>query len=168
MSEVIWFSNGTEGTAWMQAWCAHCAQDHEMHQPDGDGGCELILLAMDRQPIPEWTDRSSTEGFTLPPAIYCSRFTLCESCGDDKWARAARAPYVPDPCPVEGCRFDKMLGRDTCYQHRELTIEDAAVERHAKQVVREMLIGGLAQNGDDGIRAAAAEVITQIELELGQ
>lgn len=88
------FSNGTEGQAWMSAWCDHCAKDHGMHgDDDTDGACDIILLSMlpdfpsDDFPWPEaWLPEPDDGAFTLPSRMVCGAFSACEPCGGDPGA----------------------------------------------------------------------------------
>ena len=52
--EVHYFSNGTEGHMWMDAWCNRCVNDHCTHSddPDYEHGCEHIRTMMRHEPIP--------------------------------------------------------------------------------------------------------------------
>lgn len=79
------FSNGTEGRAWQSFWCDRCANDHGMHQPEQDGGCEYMLYALtgdDDLLDGVWVDESEKFGFTMPPSIRCLKFTPCVECGE--------------------------------------------------------------------------------------
>lgn len=84
-----YFSNGTEGYAWMAEWCDRCDKDHQAHIDHHEDACPIIarsfLLEAD-ETIPEWVDNSETEGFTFPPAVHCLSFAPCQQCepgGDD-------------------------------------------------------------------------------------
>lgn len=92
------FSNGTEGDAWMGAWCRYCERDHEMHN-DGPGpGCEIIASAMvDHDYWPEaWLPEPDDGHFFLPSRLVCGAFTPCNDCGGDPGAteRAERVAEV--------------------------------------------------------------------------
>lgn len=41
MSDVHYFSNGTEGRRWMAAWCDQCLHDHQFRLGHGTG-CEIL------------------------------------------------------------------------------------------------------------------------------
>lgn len=93
------FSNGTEGDTWMRNWCKRCAHDHDMHDPDGVGGCTVIALAMCDFPDgwPEaWLPEPDDGTFALPSRLTCLMFTPCEPCGGDPLAevRAAQTAEV--------------------------------------------------------------------------
>lgn len=91
------FSNGTEGEAWMSAWCAYCVHDHNIH-PGGqnDGGCELVLFSMMPDfpcvdfPWPEAWLPEPTGSFSLPSRLICGQFKPCHE-GD----------CTGDPAPEE-------------------------------------------------------------------
>jgi len=88
------FSNGTEGQAWMDVWCAHCANDHTMHSvddreagPEGFVGCQIIGASMiggDDWRWPEaWIKPPPDLDNHLPSLMLCGMFTACEPCGGD-------------------------------------------------------------------------------------
>jgi hypothetical protein len=84
MSSV--FSNGTEGYAWMDVWCNHCAHDHAMHN-DGNGpGCGVVIHMMTSDEWPEAIMPEPPGEFHLPPLHLCGMFTPCTSCGGDPLA----------------------------------------------------------------------------------
>lgn len=92
------FSNGTEGHAWMAAWCDYCARDHGMH--DGGGAepmCSLIGSTMlDDAGWPEgWIPEPDDGKFALPSRLVCTAFVPCEPCGGDPGADA-RAERVAE------------------------------------------------------------------------
>lgn len=76
------FSNGTEFDAWQHLWCSSCAHDHEMHQPDGSGGCDVIVRALTDRPTPEWVLPPAGEPSSLPSRMRCTLFEPCPVCGD--------------------------------------------------------------------------------------
>ena len=83
------FSNGTEGDAWMNVWCRHCAHDHDQH--DGTeltnvGGCEVVMHMMTSDVWPEAILREPEGEFHIPPLHLCGVFTPCEPCGGDPLA----------------------------------------------------------------------------------
>ena len=85
------FSNGTEGYAWMDAWCDDCAHDHDMHTPDGEGGCPIIaesfLATYDEYPgaWPEvWLPEPDDGKHYLPSRLVCLHFEPCGPCGGDR------------------------------------------------------------------------------------
>jgi hypothetical protein len=43
-------SNGTEGEAWVAAWCHSCANDH----PDDDVYCPILMEGLIGNDPPEW------------------------------------------------------------------------------------------------------------------
>ena len=75
------FANGTEGTAWEQAWCARCIHDHDPnHGPDGviDTGCIFLTLALAGEPTPLiWQPMERDWWRTLPAGIACRAFEPC-------------------------------------------------------------------------------------------
>ena len=78
------FSNGTEGDAWMGAWCRHCTHDHAMHNGEYGPGCELIVNAYLDGPWPEaWLPEPDDGRFFLPSRLICNRFAPCDPCGGD-------------------------------------------------------------------------------------
>lgn len=94
------FSNGTEGDAWMDKWCALCIHDHPMHEDTGPG-CELILHAylFDDLGWPEaWLPEPDDGSFALPPRMICGQFSPCTEgdCTGDPGAedRAERVAEV--------------------------------------------------------------------------
>lgn len=96
------FSNGTEGSAWMGAWCDHCTQDHGMHAGGDGAGCALVLNSMldfptEENPWPEaWLPEPDDGSFSLPSRMVCLQFAPCEPCGGDPGAkeRAQRVDEV--------------------------------------------------------------------------
>ncbi len=94
------FSNGTEGEAWMSAWCNHCARDHGMHNGGAEQPmCDLILQTMlgrDSTWPEGWLPEPDDGDFYLPSRIVCLAFTPCEPCGGDPGAveRAERVAEV--------------------------------------------------------------------------
>lgn len=73
------FSNGTEGFAWMDVWCDECTLDHDMHDPNGSGGCPIFLKSILHEPVEEWDEYTNEEGqYFMPPAIVCRSFQQCE------------------------------------------------------------------------------------------
>lgn len=93
------FSNGTEGDAWMSAWCSYCVHDHGMHEHDSCGpGCDLILVAMTDGWPEGWIPEPDDGSFSLPSRLVCTRFTACdkEGCDGDPGAedRAERVAEV--------------------------------------------------------------------------
>lgn len=106
--ESVPFSNGTEGDAWISAWCEYCAHDHgasDDHESCGDG-CNLILHAMlgapnDEYPWPEaWMPEPDDGDHFLPSRMICGQFSPCTagSCNGDPGAgaRAERVAEVTD------------------------------------------------------------------------
>lgn len=93
------FANGTEGDAWMAAWCQHCVHDHGMTHHDSCGdGCDLILGAMLDQPWPEaWLPEPDDGSFSLPSRLICGQFQPCTlgDCSGDP-APEARAERVAE------------------------------------------------------------------------
>lgn len=98
------FSNGTEGEAWMSAWCAYCTHDHGMTHHDGCGdGCEIVLhslLGMPNAdyPWPEvWLPEPDDGQFALPSRLVCLQFEPCTQgdCTGDPGA-ADRAERVQE------------------------------------------------------------------------
>ena len=70
----------------MEAWCLECAHDHEQThtREGGEGGCELLAIAMAYEDITEWIDHD-TNGLhnTIPADTECTKFTQCTACHDD-------------------------------------------------------------------------------------
>ena len=93
------FSNGTEGQAWMSAWCDLCAHDstlHGCHCPgssaeDDSEGCTLIgsaLLGDEFFTWPEaWLPEPDDGQFALPSRLVCLHFAPCDPCGGDPGAQ---------------------------------------------------------------------------------
>jgi hypothetical protein len=92
-----YFSNGTEGYAWMAQWCDRCALDHGMYRGNGDGGCQIVALALvdGDAVIPEWIDETEEKGFTFPPAVTCIMFERCRPCFPDKNDPPKPRPPIP-------------------------------------------------------------------------
>jgi hypothetical protein len=92
------FSNGTEGDAWISAWCNHCARDHGLHNGgDTQPMCDLIGLSMMADQWPEgWIPEPDDGKFYLPSRMICTAFAPCEPCGGDPGAeeRAERVAEV--------------------------------------------------------------------------
>ena len=79
------FSNGTEGDAWMGAWCERC-----VHDIDDGPGCPLVLVAyMGRTPA-EWFEQDHSEGWSLTDAYHCAEFRSRDDPGPG---------YEPQPDP---------------------------------------------------------------------
>lgn len=97
------FANGTEGGAWMGAWCSYCAHDHGIHADNGPG-CSIItdavcfsLATSDPWRWPEaWLPEPDDGLSFLPSRMVCGMFTPCEPCGGDPGAeeRAERVAEV--------------------------------------------------------------------------
>lgn len=84
-----YFSNGTEGYAWMANWCDRCDKDHQAHVGEHENGCEIIARSMLAEPdelIPEWVETWDGTG-PFPPGdnVHCLAFAPCQGCnpGDD-------------------------------------------------------------------------------------
>ena len=77
------FSNGTEGSAWMDKWCGYCKRDHEMHGDNPSGGCSIILSHMvDHDVWPEaWLPEPDDGEFYLPSRMVCLAFESCTESG---------------------------------------------------------------------------------------
>ena len=94
------FSNGTEGDAWMSAWCEHCTYDHGLHNGNGvEPMCPIIGSSMFDRPFqwPEaWLPEPDDGKFFLPSRLVCLHFEACEPCGGDPGAdeRAVRIAEV--------------------------------------------------------------------------
>jgi hypothetical protein len=93
------FSNGTEGDAWMEKWCAYCVHDHGQHGDAADAGCDLIFGAMVGDDWPEaWLPEPDDGRFFLPSRLICGMFKPCTegACTGDPGAkdRAERVAEV--------------------------------------------------------------------------
>ncbi len=80
------FSNGTERYAWQSVWCDHCALDHDMHSPDGDGGCTILAASFLDDYSESWLDVPDGYGHYLPSHMLCLKYEPCEDCGGDPHA----------------------------------------------------------------------------------
>jgi hypothetical protein len=65
------FSNGTEGYAWMDNWCARCKVDAPARKGDEGNGCPLILLALIGKTPAEWFRQ---DGNYLGDKYHCVEF----------------------------------------------------------------------------------------------
>lgn len=94
-----YFSNGTEGYAWMAEWCDRCANDHQAHVDHHEDGCPIIgsHLAFPEKERPKWVDLTDEYGFTFPPAVRCLSFTPCAACGEGGGGDDHRVPRSPLP-----------------------------------------------------------------------
>ena len=103
-----YFSNGTEGHAWMAEWCNRCANDHACHTIDGDAGdgCEIVLRSMVNTDdvIPEWVDECEDAWHYLPRRMNCLMFSLCKACHPDD--DGPERPRRPKPGPGQEQLFD--------------------------------------------------------------
>lgn len=94
------FSNGTEGEAWMDKWCAYCVHDHGAHDDTYDDTCRVILEAMtadhDKFDAGEAWVAPDKPGY-LPSRMICTLFEPCHKgdCGGDPGAEA-RAERVAE------------------------------------------------------------------------
>lgn len=90
------FSNGTEGYAWMDKWCAYCAHDHGAHNDTYENTCELIALAMIDE-VDEsneaWVAEPDDGEFHLPSRMLCTLFQPCtnDDCDGDPHAETRAA-----------------------------------------------------------------------------
>lgn len=67
------FSNGTEGCAWEENWCARCVHDAEFRRTWDGPGCPLMQVAlMGRTPV-EWIDQTEN-GHRLGDTYHCTEF----------------------------------------------------------------------------------------------
>ena len=86
-----YFSNGTEGYAWMANWCDRCDKDHQAHIDNHEDGCPIIAMAYlldGDETIPEWVETWDGKGpFPLGDNVHCLAFAPCQQCdgggGDD-------------------------------------------------------------------------------------
>jgi hypothetical protein len=72
-----------------------------MHVTQNGPGCELVAISMlGDEWIPEWVDNSATEGFTMPPAIDCIKFSrcTCDNGPDDPPGEEPPPPVDPNQC----------------------------------------------------------------------
>ena len=66
------FSNGTEGYAWMDAWCDRCVHDKGTRDGTDDAGCPLVRVALMERTPSEWLEQpwqqvtGRPEGVTAP------------------------------------------------------------------------------------------------------
>lgn len=107
---VHYFSNGTEGYAWMDRNCDRCVHDHINHRPDADNpGCPHILSLYVGTPdpvfIPEmatYTDRHGVER-EYRETWTCIEFSRCPC---DRGPDDPGEPAAPTPDPNQGVLFD--------------------------------------------------------------
>ena len=67
------FSNGTEGFAWEENWCARCVHDAEFRRTGDGSGCVLMQVALlGRTPV-EWIDQTAN-GHRLGDTYQCTEF----------------------------------------------------------------------------------------------
>jgi len=94
------FSNGTEGDAWMSAWCEYCIHDHSAsHTGEHDNGCEIIAALFCGTGTGEALVAEPDDGrFFLPSRMICTKFEPCHkgTCEGDPGAdeRAERVAEV--------------------------------------------------------------------------
>ena len=98
MSAPHYFSNGTERYAWQENWCDRCTNDHGMHNPDGEAGCEILALSFfGDEPIPQWLETwDGTGPFPLGDNIRCIEFSPCRACGEGDDGEEPPVPIHPD------------------------------------------------------------------------
>lgn len=100
MSDVRYFSNGTEGCAWMANWCDRCTHDHdEMHVQQVGPGCEHTANLYFGHYDPVFTRQDPLE-FAGWRCIMFSR-CQCDRGPDDPGVEPA-----PIPDPNQGALFD--------------------------------------------------------------
>lgn len=102
------FGNGTEGHAWMDKWCSHCARDHAMHMERGDDGewhecgdpadaCGLVLTSMCGEWPEGWINTSN--GVDSPDGAHYATYPL----------ELIRRPVLAS-CPPGGTILDPFGG----------------------------------------------------------
>ena len=70
------FANGTEGYAWMAAWCESCIHDKPVREDRPENGCPLVMVAyMGRTPS-EWLDgpRDERGRYGMEDQYHCIEF----------------------------------------------------------------------------------------------
>jgi len=88
--EHRYFSNNTDGSSWLNAWCAVCHHDHGTHNDrEEDPMCPIVARSMAGLRNEEWHERTGPP-FHLPPDIVCDTFTPCHQpgCSGDPHAEA--------------------------------------------------------------------------------
>lgn len=100
-----YFSNGTEGFAWMANWCDRCERDHQAHIDHHEDGCKIFLrsLTLERDEIiPEWIEQ---DRYALGDNVHCVEFRPCGECGEGR----GDGDDEPKPIPIhpdQGQLFD--------------------------------------------------------------
>jgi len=103
MSDVYYFSNGTEGSIWSAEWCNRCASDHVTHcgADDFENGCRHIVSMIYGLPDDAFIRVDNDRG---TDDLHCLNFTRC-SCDNGP----GDPPGEPPPPPVDpnqGALFD--------------------------------------------------------------
>lgn len=92
------FSNGTEGYAWMDAWCDQCVHDAQFQRTGEGSGCPLIRVAlMGKTPV-EWIDQRPNQ-HVLGDTYHCTEFRDVDDDGGDG-TDDEPTPPTPDPVTV--------------------------------------------------------------------
>ncbi|HLU99158.1 MAG TPA: hypothetical protein VKZ89_20175 [Thermobifida alba] len=89
------FSNGTEGAAWMAAWCHRCVHDADARDMNGPG-CPLVFVAIQGRTPAEWDDGPRDENglYGLADQYQCTYFR--DEDGPDGGGDPEPQP-IPDP-----------------------------------------------------------------------
>ena len=100
--DVHYFSNGTEGFAWMDEWCNRCANDHCTHNadPDYENACGIIRDLISHRANPAMVDFRRQTKYGELPDWKCMEFSRC-SCDrgpDDSPGPEPEPPVHPDQC----------------------------------------------------------------------
>lgn len=96
----VYFSNGTEFDAWQANWCDRCARD-AIFRSTGKNGCPLILLAMCREPVPQWLEQPVP--YALGDNVHCIDFK-------PRGFRGGKEPSPKPTPPGQGRLFDPPTG----------------------------------------------------------
>lgn len=87
------FSNGTEGYAWEDNWCARCVHDGEFRRTWEGSGCPLMMVAlMGRTPV-EWIDQTAN-GHRLGDTYHCTEFRDVEEGGGEGEPEPVPPPVI--------------------------------------------------------------------------
>ena len=108
MTDVHYFSNGTEGEIWASAWCNNCTAEHEVHEgaDPSEKGCPILLALY--------------TGAQHEALVVDDRWVL------DPSMRVRCSAYKPCTCPIDAQQPDVPL---TALERRIKAIEASGARK---------------------------------------